>query len=51
MNARTNLLEKEEPSVFNENGELLDKEMHRAIQRELWVLNGVLEHDFPIAVL
>ena len=50
-NAKNLLLKKVQSGVLNENGLPLDDLTHRAIQRELWVLNGVLDHDFSITVL
>ena len=50
-NVRKKLLKQIESGVLDDNGLAFDDLTHRAMQREVWVLNGVLEHDFSITVL
>ena len=39
------------PGLFDEEGQLIDKRIHREVMRELWVLEGVIEHGFRYEVL
>ena len=48
---KTHLLEEVLPRLFDKTGQLIDKRFHREVMRELWVLEGVIEHGFLYEVL
>ena len=48
---KTHLLEEVLPRLFDNTGQLIDKRFHREVMRELWVLEGVIEHGFRYEVL
>ena len=48
---KTHLTDEILPELFDETGQLIDNRIHREVMRELWVLDGIIEHGLRYEVL